>query len=304
MANVTRKKKYIHTIEMHNETEFTDVFDLYKKDIYDYMIDEMDSFPFDMDLLVIFRVMDKDKNIVNAETNDGATTIKEKKYTVILNIDSLRIIPRDNGLDIAISINHELAHVYDLYRTMHNKYYKINPLKVNHKAFDDFVISEGWRFWTEFYAYYITNKQFKYQHGYPTFLQLIKGYEKLQKQYAEAIAINDYESEEADRALENFIENIKDFAYAFSKYLAGAVNGKPYNYDYCEKTKNRAAYNIIAKLEYGFMRKILPLFTNTYGKGMANKMYELGKYLIKNLFIKFDFYPIKHHRYMRFAFYT
>ena len=302
--SAVQKKKYIHKIEMRNETEFPDIFETYKDDIHDHIMSVMNSFLFDIDLLVIFRTLDDEKNFVNSETYNGGTTIQENKYTVIFNIDSLKLIPRDNGLDIAIAIQHELAHVYDLYHTMHNKYYKINPLKVNHRTLNDFIISKGWGFWTEFYAYFMTYKMYKYQHGYPTFLQLVKGYEKLQKQHKEINMITDYNSEDAQCTLKGFINNIENLSYAVVKYIAGYIEGTPYLYEYCEKTRNRKSFEIMEDLTYGLMKKILPLLTNTYGRGMAKKMCKLGDYLIKNLYIKFDLYPIKHHKYIRFAFYS
>ena len=303
MKNVARKGNYVHTIKMRNETEFSEIYDKYKDDIRDHILYSMEGFDFDIDLLVIFKTYNEKKNNISDETTAAATTIKGNRYTIILNVGSLKMIPYDRGLDIALSIKHELGHVYDLYHTMHNKYYSINPLKARHKDFDDFVISKGWGFWTEFYAYYMTYRSYKKEYGYPTFLRLVRGYEKLQTQYEKICTLTDFKAESANAMLESFIDNIKSFAYLFAKHLAGSVMGKPYKYDYCEKTKNREAFEIVNKLEVGLMKKIIPLFTNTYGKGMSNKMYELGKYIIKNLFIKFDIYPIEYYNYIRFAYY-
>ena len=304
MANESiEEKNYIHTIEMRNETEFSDVYEKYKEAIYNHIMHELESFTFDIDLLVIFKNFGDKENLVNKEMWNGATTLKENKYTVMLNIYSLRKIDYDGGLDIAISVRHELCHVYDLYNIEHNKFYKLNPLKVNHENLDDFIMSIGCLFWTEFFAYYMTYKQFKKEYRYPTFLQLERGYKKLQKRCEEIDFMFDSNDEEVNSVITDYKDDVDYFVYAVAKHLAGICGGKSYKYDYNEKTKNRASFETVEKIRYNVHKKIVPLLTNTYGRGMASKMYKLGKYLLKNIYNRFNLYPIKQQKYIRFAYY-
>ena len=302
-SNLEKMKNYIHTLEMRNETEFSDVYEKHKEAIFSHIMYELEPFMFDIDLLVIFKNFNDKKNLVNNETWNGGTTFKDNKYTVMLNIDSLRKMDYDGGLDIAISVRHELSHVYDLYNIEHNKFYKINPLKVNHEELDDFTMSIGCLFWTEFFAYYMTYKQFKKEYSYPTFLQLVSGYEKLQKRCEEIDLMFDSNNEEVISVLTDYKDDVDYFIYAVAKHLAGICGGKSYKYDYSEKTQKRASFETVEKIRYEVHNKIVPLLTKTYGKGMASKMYNLGKYLIKNVYNRFNLYPIKQQKYIRFAYY-
>ena len=300
--SLKHKKNFIHTIEMRNETEFPDVYERHKDAVYDHIAYMMESFEFDIDLLVIIQNCDDIKELINQETGSAGTTLKEDKFAVILNIDSFKKMDYDGGLDVAISVRHELAHVYDLYHTMHNKFYPINPLKNNHEKLDDFIITIGCRFWTEFYAYFKTFKEFKKQCGYPTLLKLTNGYEKLQGRCEAIESIIESQSEEATNTVADFRDEIDNFAYMLAKHLAGTIAGKPYNYEYCEKTQSRASFETVEELKYGSLDKIIPLLTNTYGRGMKKKMYKLGKYLIDNLYGEFNLFPVKHQKYIRFAY--
>ena len=302
--NSEKKKNYIHTLEMRNETEFSDAYERHKNAIYSHILYRMASFEFNIDLLVLFQNSEYIKDFINQETGSAGTTIKENKYAIILDINSLKKMDYDGGLDVAISIRHELAHVYDLYHAMHNKYYDINPLKNNHEQLDDFIISIGWRVWTEFFAYFKTYREFKKEFGYPTFLKLIKGYEKLQERCEEIESMLEFQSKGVERTFTDFCDEIDGFAYMLTKHTAGAIAGKPYQYEYCEKTRRRASFEIVENFKVDLLKKIVPLLKNTYGKGMAKKMYRLGKYVIDNIFGEFNIAPIKHKKYIRFAYYN
>ena len=300
--NSEKKKNYIHTIEMRNETEYAGVFEQYKDAISNYMMHLMEEFEFDIDLLVIFQISDDIKSLLKQEKGAALTTFRENRYTVIIDIDALRKFEYDGGLEIAIAMRHELAHVYDLYYATHNKFYKTNPLKYRQERLVDFTIAVGWRFWTEFFAYSTTYKQFKYEYAYPTFLTLVKEYEKLQKRGRGIELLIDSESQNIQSAFDKFDNAIDNFAYEIAKYIAGSSFGKPYPYEYCEKTRRRAAFEAVDNLEYGLRRRLVPLLKNPYGRIGANRMYKLGKYVVENIYGKFNVYPIKHEKYVCFAY--
>ena len=292
--------KHRYNLEIRNETDKDEIFNKYKQLIYEHILDEIDgSFNFDLDLLVVFREIDEDKMFINEETYNAGTTLIENRYAVILNIASLEKMPGDGGCDLAISIYHELCHVYDLYHVMHNRYYSANPLTHNnYTTLKDFTISIGWGFWTEFHAYYLTYKRFHEEYDFPSFLQIAKGYEELKKQLDEIKIIPDLNTEESQTILRNFKENIEEFIYFTAKYLSGSI--------FCEKetpeedvTDYSARINEICRQSVG---KLLPLVRKAHGIGLAKKLYNLGKYLLTDIYEEFNMFTIEHDGRIVFAY--
>lgn len=295
--------KYNYNLEIRNETDKEEIFNKYKQLIYEHIMNEInDSFNFNLDLLVVFREIDGNKKLINRETLNAETTLIENRYAIILNIDSLEILPEDGGCELAISICHELCHIRDLHLLMHNKHYSVNPLINNYKTLKDFTISRGWLFWTEFHAYSITYKSFKDEYESITFLQIEKGYQDLKKQLEEIKNISDFETKKSKSTLHNFKKNIEDFIYFIAKYLACIIFK---NDDSDIPEENKADSNFpeqINKICSESINKLLPLIRRDYGWGLAKKLYNVGKYLLENIYEDFNMLTVAREGSILFAY--
>lgn len=301
------KRKYNHQIEIVNESSDEKLFEANKAPMLEMITDLLENnFDFDINLKVLVRDLETKKYYVNDETDCGFSTMEKKtgKFVVCFSTESLRRVEYDRGVDIGIAIHHELGHIYDLYQTMNNKYYKINPLLAKHKIMTDFVVAGGWSFWTEFFAYYFTFKTYYDWHNYPTFLQLVKGYEKLQNDYAKLQPRIEVKNKETIDMAEQFIDDVKVFTYSVAKHLAGYVAGKPKSYKYTDKTKQRPAFKKVDRLCQGLLNRAAEMFSNTYGKGMARKLGNIGDYIIRKVYMDFDIIPVKHKGHIAYAFFS
>lgn len=54
------------------------------------------------------------------------------------------------------------------------------------------------------------------------------------------------------------------------------------------KTNNTKEYKYVIKLRNGLVKYTTKLFTNTYGKGLARKLYDLGYYIYINIYDHFN----------------
>ncbi|MDE6585063.1 MAG: hypothetical protein K2K80_00075 [Clostridia bacterium] len=286
--------KYNYNIEIRNETDKDEIFNKYKQTVYDHIFGEISgSFNFDLDLLVVFKEIPEDKQFINEETYNAGTTLIEDRFAIILNILSLEKLPDDGGLDLTISICHELCHVYDLYLVTHNKYYSVNPLPYSQKSLKDLTISKGWLFWTEFHAYFLTYKYFNDEYSCPTFSQIVNGYEELTNQFATIQAIDDFESEESIAKIEKFKDNIDDFIYFTAKYLAGSIFKEKKNNTDEEQVTTHDFYEQVNNICYHSTSKLIPLLRKAHGMRLTKKLYNLGKYLLTNIYEEFNFFTIK-----------
>lgn len=60
------------------------------------------------------------------------------------------------------------------------------------------------------------------------------------------------------------------------------------------KQKNTKEYKYVIKLRNGLVKYTTKLFTNTYGKGLARKLYYLGCYTYINIYDHFNIWQCKH----------
>lgn len=286
--------KYKYNLEIRNETEKDEIFKQYKQTIYEHILYEINGlFHFDLDLLVVFREIDKDKIFMNEETYSAGTTLIENRYAIILDIASLENFSDYGECNLAISIHHELCHVYDLSLMMHNKRHSVNPLRNDYNTLKDFSISKGWRFWTEFHAYFLTYKRFKDEYSRPTFSQIVKGYEEIKKQSEEIKLISDFETEESETLLRELKRNVEDFIYFTAKYLAGSIL-KENDGDTCDEKITESASSVrMNEICRESIMKLLPLVRKEYGMGLAKKLYNLGKYLLKDIYEEFNIFTVE-----------
>lgn len=287
--------KYKQEIRFENESINTALVEKYKDDIIEQVKEIVEnSFDFDIVLIVNIKDIETKENYVNKETTCGYSTWrKDGSYVVCFNTESLERIERDNGLDIAIAICHELGHIYDMHHVMNNKYYKINPLMFKQTDINDYIIQQGWNFWTEFFAYYFTFKEFKGLHDYPTFHQLLIGYQHLTDQYNFLEPKLDDKTKKIRNLADKHIEEINQFIYALAKYLAGNTMGKPRYYKVKITKENKKIVDELNRIIERLYSLIIKLFTNTYGRGLATKLWNIGDYLIRNFYVKYNIFPEK-----------
>lgn len=287
--------KYKQEIIFENESVNTALVEKYKENIIEQVKEIVKySFDFDIVLRISIRDMVTKENYVNKETTCGYSMWrKDGNYVVCFSSESLERIEKDNGLDIAIAICHELGHIYDMYHVMNNKYYKINPLMCKQTDINDYIIQQGWNFWTEFFAYYFTFKEFKGAHDYPTFHQLLIGYQHLIEQYQYLEPMLDDKTKEIANLADKHIEEIKQLIYALAKFLAGSIMSTPRYYKVKITEKNKKSVNELNKIIERLYRLTIKMFTNTHGKGMATKLWNIGYYIIRTFYVKYNIYPEK-----------
>ena len=62
------------------------------------------------------------------------------------------------------------------------------------------------------------------------------------------------------------------------------------------KTNNTKEYKYVIELRNGLVKYTTQLFTTTYGKGLARKLYYLGCYTYINIYDHFNIWQCKHMR--------
>lgn len=302
-----KAKSYNQVVELLNKSNESELFETYKNDVEKLACFIMKSyFDFDISVMIIFNDIPKNPNFVNREVVGGCTTMVDGKFTVIISSDSLVLAQYDNCFELANTIYHEFGHVYDLYKTMNNKYYTFNPFKRKHKRLSDFLISVGNNLWSEFVAYRISFSFLKERmNTFPTFLELVKAYEALQTDYSE-IAIWIRRKRRFKMLAEKcgkFLSNIEDFSYMVVKHAMGQIYGVTKYYDYCDDTKSKQSYKKVRDFSCGLLDKFRKLIPNSYGKNMAQYMGDIGVYVIDNLYAEFKIYPVKRHDNYNFGFF-
>ena len=60
------------------------------------------------------------------------------------------------------------------------------------------------------------------------------------------------------------------------------------------KQKNTKEYKYVIKLRNGLAKYTTKLLTNSYSKGLARKLYDLGYYTYINIYDHFNIWPCKH----------
>lgn len=130
-------------------------------------------------------------------------------------------------------------------------------------------------------------------HDYPTFHQLLIGYQHLTNQYNFLEPNLDDKTKKIRNLADKHIEEINQFIYALAKYLAGNTMGKPRYYKVKITKENKKIVNELNRIIERLYSLIIKLFTNTYGRGLATKLWNIGDYLIRNFYVKYNIFPEK-----------
>ena len=287
--------KYIRNLTFVDESTHSDLVEKYKSRIIKEINEIADS-SFEFDLNLTIKIIDNfdGSNFVNNEKTSGVSTIKKDgSFVLMIGINSLERIEWDNGLDLDVAIFHELAHLYDFYKLFNNKYFNVNPLLNRQKNIENYVFQKGWNFWTEYFAYNFTFEFFYGFHDYPSFSQIVKGYQTLIKKHHEIRSIETKNKKQLKLLCTEFVQDLDQFVYALVKHISGSLNGKPKYYKIKLTKENE-------KIAYKLKKSIIELsnladklYVNTYGKGTWNKLLKLGDYIIRKFYLKFNFAPVE-----------
>ena len=255
---------------------------------------------FDINLLIKLEKSIGKQKLCNGEVSAAQMYYDNKKYILILQEDSFKRIKYDRGLDLESSIFHELIHIYDSYNIMKNKNYHFILFRKRVKKYDDFVVNIGYRFWTEFLAYFCTYNRFNFLEKGPTMFQLLKEFESCEELYKkiDLIALN-----KSDKKMcEDLCDRLDAFIYALSKHLAYELSvGR--RYSYCKKTKKRSSYIFLLKILKNLSKKCGNIYENRYKKSMAKNLFMLGLYILETIYGYFKINIVSKSGSIKMAFY-
>lgn len=290
-------KNIKHSIIIINKSKDKATFKKYRQTIFN-TVNEIVYANFNSKLNIKIIVKDhslKDK-LTGDEFTDGYTIKKKNWFIITIMSDVLSRIKcePDDNVDLDLTIYHEMAHIYDLCNIYNNKYYKFPNIYSNLKTITNYILKVGINFWTEIFAYSSTFKIYSCFYKSPTFLQLVKRWEKIEENYKNLLIIEKTNHANLKVKGEEFFEKLKNFNYMLAKYLGAYIEGKTNKISYCEKTQSKKAFKFVDKLCKGVLRKVAPFYSNMYGKGMPQKIYNLGAFLITNVCVKpFNIIPEK-----------
>lgn len=299
--------KYVHEILFVDETSEKQLVERYREYIVDQVTEiAKDNFDFDIKLYIKIEELGERKNYVNSEVEAGFTIkYDDDSWELSIGLDSLKRFQYDGGLDLDIVIWHEMAHIYDLYKITHNKFYKIDPIHTRHKRETDYILYLGSCFWTEIFAYYNVFAKFYNLHQYPTYYQIVKGYEKLCKDYEKIKSRLITKDKKVREDCEEFIETIRSFTYAVAKYLAGEMKGKRRYHKVLQTKENKKYMDDVDKIVYRLCRSCSKMFAkNCYGKGLARRLYDIGCCILKEIYTRFQIAPKKYRGKIALAYYV
>ena len=282
-----------HHVELINKSEEKELFEKNKNYILEVVNCFLSSFDFSANLTIYVDDSFVKKEFVNGEITEAYSSVTKYGHVIVLSNLVLQSVEHDGGLLLCSSIVHELGHVYDHHHILKSPYCKFNPMKLSHKTVADLVFACGYHFWAEVYAYDRTFYAFKeLREKYPTFLKIVKAYKNLKERHAEIYKYIWTDEKRVSRKNIKFKEDVDAFVYALSKHIAGTINKAKY-YKYSDKTKNMKEFKEVETIIQRIYAKVVPIFTNTYGRGMTNKIGWLGNSIIVNIYKRFNICPVQ-----------
>lgn len=288
-----KEVEFKHHVELVNNSKEKDLFEKHKDYILEVTNEFLSGYDFSANLTIRVEDISNDAEFVNGEVSDAFSGVTKYGHFIGLSSMLLRATECDQGLRLCSALFHELAHVYDHHHILKSPYCKFNPMNLSHKTIDDLVFACGYHFWTEYFAYYKTYWLFdEEREKYPTFLKIVNAYKSLKERHAEIDKYVWTDRKRVERKCAGFIKDVEAFIYSLSKYMAGNAN-KRKSYQYCDKTKNMKEFGEVETIVQRLYAKVAPIFTNTYGRGMTNKIGWLGNSIIVNVYQKFNICPVQ-----------
>lgn len=232
---------------------------------------------FEYDLKVCFENSKNPKDIASFTFRRG------KNYLFIYQTFVKRVL--DGDYECYPIIYHELCHLYDNFHIRNCQYTKFDPSKSSDDTARNMLLDIGYRAWTEFYAYLKQLKVNEYKYAYPTTKQMVEWYKKIVLINKKIMNLS--KSREMKKTACELKQEIEKFSYFCSMYLAGSISGKRRYYTYASKTTNSKEYKWFEKFSCGLIKRFAKMFTGTYGKYLERRLYNIGVYIFKELYIPF-----------------
>lgn len=117
-----------------------------------------------------------------------------------------------------------------------------------------------------------------------------KTYGKLKNQLEKIKNISNFETKKSRYILRTFKESIENFIYLVAKYLGGCIFKD--DAEHGGITVNDFSERICEICEKS-LNKLSPLVRKDYGRGLAKRLYNLGKYLLTDIYEEFDLVAIE-----------
>jgi len=289
-------------IRLVNKALPKDDFERYKEYITKTIEDWFDDLLVNVSIEVRIEKFQEKPNYITKTQPVAEVSGKGRNYVMTLYDKTVYEIDRNNGLEFDLAIYHELGHIYDMYHLLDNKFYSFDVNKKEFKEEHEFIIHQGFKFWTEFYAYYLTFKHFKDYIKSPTFLEVVGGYKNLKDMYNKLPKVEKIENKQDQLLYDDFVERANDFVYVIALFLAGDCfrTKQP---KYSEKTKNDEYFQLVDNLCSDIMKILCKIIKKPYDKSMLKHLMKMGEVIISKVFVPFYCVPIKYKGGYKFAFF-
>lgn len=239
----------------------------------------IEAFAFPFNITILFR---DSFNYGALSKETLATVSKNKTYKIILHSKIMHYIAEEKYNLVNSIIYHECLHIYDMYSIRKNPLYNFNPCSSKYRNYASFIMSIGFQFWTEFYAYAKTFEYYKEYYSYKTIYQLAKDYKKIQEK-SKNIKFLSERAEQINR-LDAVEDDMKVFLYMLARTAAGSIFGKKRKYQYSSKTQNLKEYTYVKKRLDVLIKMMKKMTHGTYGKYLYRRLYNIGFYILKHFY--------------------
>lgn len=284
------------TYNIVNKTSKEKQFNKYKPLIEETCKYFIEAFDIDSELEIQFIECKKRKN---SGFLAGQIHYYRKKYYIQINSAYFKDYKKHNSsLNIDSTLYHELVHLYDMHNTSKN-YLKFSPYAGKYRSQRNFIISIGFDFWTEFFAYYCEFKAFKkYISKNMSLLKMLKQYKKLKEEFKYIVIPPKTRKQLNDVAM--FRENLNKFIYTSAKFLAmDIVFG--FNYKYCDKTRNDQEYKELISFYSDITELLNKMVHKTYSKWQMKRLWNIGCCLLDYIYYPFNIDVVKDKYYYNFG---
>lgn len=186
---------------------------------------------------------------------------------------------------------HEFAHVEDKITFLNSKSIFLKKVENKARTFKEICRNIAFDVWTEFFAYRFTFINCK-EYQYPTFLYLVKLYEKLLKEKDKFLSLIK-DREPTDQEIGKYIGSVDCFLYSTTMYLAGTIYGKPKHHKYVSKTQNTKSFKYVDSTSTNLLKKIYAYIRSRTIKTKEKSFVSLGEFILNNIYDKLNIYISK-----------
>ncbi len=268
--------KYQHTIKIRNYAvpqEYYQVIKNYIKDAITNYAEEL--LPWDCRLRV--RICKK----TDDDFTQAYVAVKDRDYILIIHEDVAVELYQDNDNYFLGVIAHEIAHLHDFQRAIDSKYTNVKVNEYGSKTKKEYCIKEGFRFWAEVHAYYLTYQLFNRKDvDNLTKFQTIQQVKKNRKRIENVWKLKE---EKFQEEMEKITQSVKDSAYTFSKYYASRILFGD-KYQYSQRVRKTPEYQTLQKFIKKLQGRVNRINRNPFGRYFNSRFQKLGKLLFQFFF--------------------